>query len=44
MAESWPRAGGLAKVRLTLAPQTLAVTLVQRWRQLFLKHFSGLPG
>lgn len=44
MAESWPRAGGLAKVRLTLTPQTLAATLAQRWRQLFLKHFSGVPG
>jgi putative peptide zinc metalloprotease protein len=44
MAESWPRAGGLAKVRLTLKPQSLMDTLVQRWRQLFLKHFSGLPG
>ena len=44
MAESWPRAGGLAKVRLTLTPQSLWDTLLQRWRQLFLKHFSGLPG
>jgi putative peptide zinc metalloprotease protein len=37
-----PRAGGLARVRLDLAPQSLLETAVQRLRQLFLRHFSDI--
>lgn len=36
------RAGGLARVRLELAPKPLLQTWAQRVRQLFLKHFSDV--
>jgi len=39
-----PRTGGLARVRVELAPQPLLDTLLQRARQLLLKHFSDLRG
>lgn len=38
----WPRAGGLARVRLDLAPQSLLDTALQRTRQLLLRHFSDI--
>jgi putative peptide zinc metalloprotease protein len=37
------RAGGLARVRMDLAEQPLWVLLMQRMRQLLLKHFSDTP-
>ena len=37
-----PRAGGLARVRLDLAPQSLLDTALQRLRQLLLRHFSDV--
>lgn len=37
-----PRSGGLARVRLELAPQALLTTALQALRQLLLKHFAGL--
>jgi putative peptide zinc metalloprotease protein len=40
--EALPRAGGLARVRLDLKPQSLLVTASQRLRQLLLKHFSDV--
>ena len=40
--QSLPRTGGLARVRLSLAPQTLADQTGRKLRQLFLKHFSDL--
>lgn len=40
--DTLPRAGGLARVRLDLAPQSLWMTLAQRVRQLLLKHFSDV--
>lgn len=40
--EPLPRSGGLARVRLELAPRSLMDTLVQRARQLFLRHFADL--
>ena len=36
------RAGGLARVRLDLTPQSLLDTVLQRLRQLLLKHFSDV--
>jgi putative peptide zinc metalloprotease protein len=42
--ERIPRTGGLARVRLELAPQPLLQTWAQRVRQLFLKHFSDVRG
>lgn len=42
MSTSLPRSGGLARVRIDLAPQTIWVTANQRLRQLLLKHFSDL--
>jgi putative peptide zinc metalloprotease protein len=42
LAQPLPRTGGLARVRLSLAPQTLAEKVGLRLRQLFLKHFSDL--
>ena len=36
------RAGGLARVRLDLAPQSLLDTVLQRLRQLLLRHFSDI--
>lgn len=36
------RAGGLARVRLDLAPQSLLDTVLQRLRQLLLRHFSDV--
>lgn len=42
LSDAWPRAGGLARVRLTLAPQSVADKALQRLRQLFLKHFSDV--
>jgi putative peptide zinc metalloprotease protein len=40
--DALPRAGGLARVRLDLKPQSLLVTASQRLRQLLLKHFSDV--
>jgi len=40
LKHSLPRTGGLTRVRLSLAPQTLADKVGLRLRQLFLKHFS----
>ena len=37
---SLQRAGGLARVKLQLAPQSLGHTWAKRLRQLFLRHFS----
>jgi putative peptide zinc metalloprotease protein len=42
LKHSLPRTGGLALVRLSLAPQTLADKVGLRLRQLFLKHFSDV--
>ena len=42
LQQSWPRTGGLARVRLNLLPQTLADKIGLRVRQLFLKHFSDV--
>lgn len=42
LPESLPRAGGLAKVQLSLEPQSLWQTGAQRFSQLFLKHFSDI--
>lgn len=42
LAERIPRAGGLARVRLNLAPRPLLQTWGLRLRQLFLKHFSDV--
>lgn len=39
-----PRTGGLARVRIDLAPQPLLATVTQSARQLFLKHFSDVKG
>jgi putative peptide zinc metalloprotease protein len=39
-----PRAGGLAKVKLELAPRPLLHIWTQRLRQLFLRHFSDIRG
>lgn len=41
--EALPRAGGLARVRVSLEPQSLLETASGHLRQLFLKHFSGVP-
>lgn len=40
--EPLPRAGGLARVKLTLAPRSLGDGLTQRARQLFLRHLPDL--
>jgi putative peptide zinc metalloprotease protein len=42
LPEHLPRSGGLAKVRIELAPQTLWDHTAQRARQLLLRHFSDL--
>ena len=43
LEQALPRAGGLARVRLELAPQSLLATGLQRLRQLLLRHFSDAP-
>ncbi len=42
LSESLPRTGGLARVQLSLQPQSLMTTLTQRTRQLLLRHFSDV--
>ena len=42
LSTSMPRSGGLARVRIELAPQTLWASLSQRARQLLLRHFSDV--
>lgn len=44
LQERVPRAGGLARVKLELAPRPLLQTWGMRLRQLFLKHFSDVKG
>ncbi len=44
LKDSMSRAGGLAKVKLELAPRPLLQTWGMRLRQLFLKHFSDVRG
>lgn len=42
MSSNLPRSGGLARVRIELAPQTIWATVSQRMRQLLLRHFSDV--